>query len=154
VSGDATGDAEGERPARVRRGHRHRRTARRLALDLLYQADIRGTMPAAALGEWRAAGRDVPAYTEELIEGVQADLPRIDALLGEHAEGWTVPRMATVDRAILRLACFELLAGVPSAVAIDEAVDAAQTLSTEASGRFVNGVLGAVARAVAPDAQP
>ena len=145
---DAAG-AEGDRPGRPRRGHRHRHAARRTALDVLYQADIRGTSPAEALREWRASGRDVAPYTAELVQGVEASLARIDALLGEHAEGWTVPRMATVDRAILRVACYELLAGVPSAVAIDEAVDAAQTLSTEASGRFVNGVLGAIVRVLA-----
>jgi N utilization substance protein B len=125
-----------------------------MALDVLYQADIRGTTPGLALREWQAAGREVPAYTRELVDGVQADLARIDELLGAHAEGWTVARMATVDRAILRVACFELLQGVPSAVAIDEAVEAAQTLSTEASGRFVNGVLGAIARALWPEGDP
>ncbi len=147
---DAGGGAEDERRRRPHRGHRHRRGARRMALDVLYQADIRGTTPGLALQEWRTAGREIPAYTEELVDGVQDDLTRIDGLLGEHAEGWTVARMATVDRAILRVACFELLHGVPSAVAIDEAVEAARTLSTEASGRFVNGVLGAVARALWP----
>jgi transcription antitermination protein NusB len=69
-------------------------------------------------------------------------------VIGQHAEGWTVPRMASVDRTLLRVACFEILyrEDVPAAVAVDEAVIAAKELSTEASGRFVNGVLGRIVR--------
>jgi transcription antitermination protein NusB len=80
------------------------------------------------------------------VEGVGATRPDIDRILGEHAEGWTVARMAVVDRTILRVACYELRAGLPAAVVINEAVELANELSTEDSGRFVNGVLGRIAR--------
>ncbi len=96
--------------------------------------------------EWREAGRPILPYAEELVAGVEADLARIDRQLGAASEGWTVARMAAVDRSILRVACHELRAGIPIAVAINEAVEAANELSTEDSGRFVNGVLGRLAR--------
>ncbi|HEV8420138.1 MAG TPA: transcription antitermination factor NusB, partial [Actinomycetota bacterium] len=92
----------------------------------------------------------VPTYTETLVTGVERTMPEIDALLAAHSEGWTVHRMAMVDRTILRVACFELRSGIPTAVAINEAVDTAKQLSTDDSGRFINGVLGRIAR----DAQP
>ena len=77
-------------------------------------------------------------------------MPDIDGLLAAHSEGWTVHRMAVVDRTILRVATFELRSGVPTAVAINEAVDAAKRLSTEDSGRFINGLLGRIARESQP----
>jgi N utilization substance protein B len=100
------------------------------------------------LAEWETAGHEVPSFTRELVEGVTTHLAEIDALIGEHAENWAVPRMPSLDRTILRVACFELLhrEDVPVAVAIDEAVEAAKELSTEDSSRFVNGVLGRIAR--------
>ncbi|MGH2695365.1 MAG: transcription antitermination factor NusB, partial [Actinomycetota bacterium] len=90
----------------------------------------------------------VPGFAEQLVKGVEEKREELDRLIGEHAEGWTVRRMAAVDRAVLRVACYEMLfrEDVPAAVAIDEAVEAAKELSTEASGRFVNGVLGRIAR--------
>jgi transcription antitermination protein NusB len=136
---------ERRRPARAG-GHRHRRSARRLAIDILYQADVREQSPLDVLGEWRRAGRKVPDYTEEIVSGVQRDLSAIDRVLGANSEEWTVERMAMVDRTILRVGCYELQAGLPPAVAINEAVEAANELSTEDSGRFVNGVLGRIAR--------
>jgi N utilization substance protein B len=122
---------------------------RRRALDALYQADVMGVRPLAVLEQWRAAtGEEVPAFTEELVRGVDDHREDLDLLLGEAAEDWTIERMAAVDRSILRLAGYELLYGrdTPVAVAIDEAVTAAKELSTEDSGRFVNGVLGKIAR--------
>ena len=127
-------------------GHRRRRVARRAAIDILYQADIRSCTPSEALHELVGAGRSAPAYTAQIVAGVEEGLDEIDRALGESAEEWTVPRMAAVDRAILRVACYEISAGIPAAVAIDEAVSAANELSTEASGRFINGVLGRLAR--------
>jgi N utilization substance protein B len=73
-------------------------------------------------------------------------MAEIDATIGSSSEGWAVYRMPVIDRTILRVACYEMQSGVPAAVAIDEAVDAANELSTEDSGRFVNGVLGTIAR--------
>lgn len=126
-----------------------RSKARKRALDVLYESDLRGTDAVATLAE-RIALADPPLndYTTELVEGVAARRPEIDRILGESAEGWTVARMPDVDRAILRLGVFELLwrDDVPDAVAIDEAVELAKSLSTEESPRFVNGVLGRVVR--------
>ena len=125
-----------------------RRQARRRALDILFQADVTGLDPRSVIEEWEVAGRDVPRFARELVEGTAAHRAEIDALLGRYAEGWTVKRMAALDRTILRIACFELLhrTDTPTAVAIDEAVEAAKELSTEDSGRFVNGILGRIAR--------
>jgi transcription antitermination protein NusB len=128
------------------RGHRRRRSARRMAIDILYQADVREQPPATVLEEWRRAGRKIPAYAEEIVRGVERDQTRIDRELGANSEEWTVQRMAMVDRTILRVACQELRAGLPPAIAINEAVEAANELSTEDSGRFINGVLGRIAR--------
>jgi transcription antitermination protein NusB len=126
-----------------------RSKARKRALDLLYESDLRRTDPRDTVAE-RLAQSDppIPEYTVELVEGVTGNLDRIDELLGEHAEGWAVERMPPVDRAVLRLALYELLwrPDVPPAVAIDEAVELAKSLSTEESPRFINGVLARVLR--------
>jgi transcription antitermination protein NusB len=132
--------------ARGGTGHRRRRGARRVAVEVLYQADVTGVAPADALRGWHEAGREVPDYAKEVVTGVEREMPVIDALLAAHSEEWTVSRMATVDRTILRVAVYELRSGIPAPVAINEAVEAAKELSTEASGRFVNGVLGRIAR--------
>jgi len=116
-----------------------------MAIDILYQADVTERSPRGVLNEWKGAGRTVPTYTETLVAGVERSLPEIDELLAAHSEGWTVHRMAVVDRTILRVACYELRSGLPTAVAINEAVDAAKRLSTEDSGRFINGMLGRIA---------
>jgi N utilization substance protein B len=128
-----------------------RRQERRLAIDLLFGSDVTGSDPRVVLGEWSASGRDVPAFTRELVEGVADHLAELDREIGARSEGWTVDRMASVDRTILRVAAYELLVGkqTPVGAAIDEAVRAAKELSTEDSGRFVNGVLGKIARAAA-----
>jgi transcription antitermination protein NusB len=126
-----------------------RSKARKRAVDVLYESDLRGTDPADTLADRRALG-DPPLheYTVELVEGVRANRARVDEILAEYAEGWTVARMPDVDRAVLRLAVYELLwrEEVPSAVVIDEAVELAKSLSTDESPRFVNGVLARVLR--------
>jgi transcription antitermination protein NusB len=137
---------EAGRPPRDVVGHRRRRAARRIAIDVIYQADVTGRRPSEIVGEWEAAGKSVHPYAAELARGVEAELAEIDALLGANAEEWTVPRMAVVDRTILRVACYELRAGLPPAIAINEAIEAANELSTQDSGRFINGVLGRIAR--------
>ncbi|MEU4741724.1 transcription antitermination factor NusB [Actinosynnema sp. NPDC023658] len=126
-----------------------RSKARKRAVDVLYEADLRGTDPVTLLAD-RVGSTDVPPvndYTITLVEGVTAHRARIDDLISEHAEGWTLQRMPAVDRAVLRIGLYELLwAGdVPDAVAIDEAVELAKGLSTDDSPRFVNGVLGRIA---------
>jgi N utilization substance protein B len=126
-----------------------RSKARKRAVDLLYEADLRGVDVIETLAE-RVAMADPPVndYTVELVEGVHGVRERIDAILSDYAEGWTLERMPDVDRAILRLAVYELLwrSDVPDPVVIDEAVELAKTLSTDESPRFVNGVLARVMR--------
>jgi N utilization substance protein B len=126
-----------------------RSKARKRAVDVLYESDVRGTDPITTLAERLSqADPPVPDYSVELVEGVTGNLALLDETLGEHSEGWTVARMPPVDRAVLRLALYELLVrdDVPDAVVIDEAVELAKSLSTDESPRFVNGVLGRVLR--------
>jgi N utilization substance protein B len=128
-----------------------RSKARKRALDVLFEADQRRLDPLALLAERlaeRRTGRPadqvpIPEYTVELVEGVVARQARIDELLSTYAHGWTLDRMPAVDRAVLRLGAWELLYNddVPDAVAIDEAVELARTLSTAESPAFVNGLL-------------
>ena len=89
------------------------------------------------------ASPPVPEYARELVRGVQAHREKIDELLGEYAQGWTLDRMPAVDRNLLRIGLYELLWAddVPDAVAISEAVVLARDMSTEASPAFVNGLL-------------
>jgi N utilization substance protein B len=125
-----------------------RRDDRRVAVDLLYQADLTRAPVAEVVTDWRDAGRTVPPFTESLVTGVARRQPDIDLLLETHAEGWSVARMTPLDRTILRVGVFELLwgEGVPPSVAISEAVETAAELSAEDAKRFVNGVLGRIAR--------
>ncbi len=126
-----------------------RSKARKRAVDLIYEADLRGDDPVTTLAE-RIALADPPVndYTVELIEGVSEHRAAIDQLLSDYSEGWTLDRMPGVDRAVLRVGLYELLwaADVPDAVAIDEAVELAKLLSTDESPKFVNGLLGRVLR--------
>jgi transcription antitermination protein NusB len=132
-----------------------RRQERRLAIEILFQADVTGTDGRSALAGWIESGRQVPAFARELVEGVTDHLTELDATIGAHSEGWTVERMASVDRTVLRAATYELMfeRAVPVGVAIDEAVRAAKDLSTDDSGRFVNGVLGKIASELDPGAK-
>ena len=122
-----------------------RRKARKRALDILFEADVRGTEP-LAIARDRLAQADppVPDYAITLVEGVTERRLRLDELISTYAEGWTIERMPAVDRNLLRLGIYELLfrPDIPDAVAIDEAVDLARELSTDESPRFVNGLLG------------
>jgi N utilization substance protein B len=130
-----------------------RRQERRLAIEILFQADVTGTDGRTALEGWVGSGRSVPEFTRALVEGVSDHLEEIDRTVATHSEGWTVDRMASVDRTVLRVAAYELTFGgqVPVGAAIDEAVRAAKDLSTEDSGRFVNGILGKIARELDPN---
>jgi N utilization substance protein B len=125
-----------------------RRDARRLAAGILHQADVAGRDATEVLDERRDLGERVPTFAEELVRGVTEHRTELDALIAEHSEGWTVARMPVVDRTVLRIACFELLhrEDVPPGAVISQAVEAAKELSTEDSSRFVNGVLGKIAR--------
>jgi N utilization substance protein B len=122
-----------------------RREARERALELLYEAEIKNTSAAELI-----SALPVPpvAYSVLLTEGVDHHRAEIDELLREYARGWSLERMPAVDRALLRLATYELLhqADVPVGVVISEAVELASEFSTDDSGRFVNGVLSAIAK--------
>jgi N utilization substance protein B len=126
-----------------------RSKARKRALDVLYEADIRGLTPSEVLAATAERRTDegqssLNEYVTSLVEGVAEHQAYIDELLGSYSLGWTLDRMPAVDRAILRLGTYELLwrDDVPDAVAISEAVHLAQELSTEESASFVNGLLG------------
>lgn len=125
-----------------------RREARREAIDVLYQADVTEKDPRTVLVEWNSAGREIDPFAEELVDGVAANRAEIDSILLSHVENWSLERMATLDRNILRVAVYELVhrPETPSSVAISEAVEIAKRLSTEDSSRFVNGILGKFAR--------
>ena len=124
-----------------------RREARERALSLLYEADSKGVAPAEVLAELPVTP---DAFASAIVIGVQAELDRIDSLISAHAIGWTMDRMPVIDRALLRMATYELLeeADVPTAVVLSEAVELASEYSTEESGRFVNGVLATIASSV------
>jgi transcription antitermination protein NusB len=121
-----------------------RSKARKRALDVLFEADLRHQPVLDVLAE-RAADKipPLPAYAAELVRGVHEHQERIDELIGGNAQGWTLERMPAVDRNILRIGAYEVLwaDGVPDAVAISEAVQLARDLSTEGSPAFVNGLL-------------
>ena len=126
-----------------------RSKARKRALDVLFASDLRGESALEALDAAIAEG-DGPTndYTETLVRGVVAEQERIDALLAEHAQGWSLERMPAVDRNVLRIGVFEVLYvdDVPDAVAVTEAINLVRDLSTDESPSFVNGVLGNIVR--------
>lgn len=121
--------------------------ARKRALDVLYEADIRGLPPAEVLAAHaEQADHPLNPYATELVTGVSLHLDRIDELLATYAQGWSVERMPVVDRNVLRIGTWEVLWGdVPEPVAISEAVSLATELSTDESGPFVNGLLAQIA---------
>ena len=150
-----------------------RRAARRLALDVLYEAEIRGVLPLEAF-ELRAKEgwvlpsadedqgaedpgveptKDMTAFARVLVGGVQEHHADIDHLIDSYADRWPIERMPVVDRSVLRMAVFELFwsKDIPVAVAINEAVELAKSLSTDDSGRFVNGLLGRIAETRSSD---
>jgi N utilization substance protein B len=125
-----------------------RRAQRRAAAFLLYQRDLTGAgLDELYSGYERDNGHPAGAFVRTRVEGAWDDRERLDAEIDAAAEGWTSDRMAPLERSILRLAVWELLAGdVPAAVAIDEAVSLAKRYSSPEAGSLVNGVLGGVAR--------
>jgi N utilization substance protein B len=121
-----------------------RSKARKRALDVLFEAELRGLPVLDLLAERITLGSPpVPAYAADLVRGVAVHSARIDELISQYAEGWTLDRMPAVDRNILRIGIYELLwaADVPDGVAISEAVQLARDLSTDASPAFINGIL-------------
>jgi N utilization substance protein B len=127
-----------------------RSKARKRALDVLFEAELRGEPVLEVLAQRAQQAQQapnqappLPPYAAELVRGVQSHRQRIDELLAEHSRGWALERMPTVDRNALRIGAYELLwqDDVPDAVAISEAVQLVRDLSTEESPSFVNGLL-------------
>jgi N utilization substance protein B len=121
-----------------------RSDARERALYLLYEAHSKGIAPAATID---IQVLEPDELTQELVRGVDANLPQLDELIAAKAKGWTLTRMPVLDLSVMRLAVFELVERphVPTAVVLNEAVELAKRYSTDDSGRFVNGVLAAIA---------
>ena len=115
---------------------------RRAAVVALYQRDVTGR-PLEEL-----MPRDVSPFTRELIEGTEREREALDAIIERHAVGWTLDRIAPVERSILRVALHEMQSrdDVPAEVAIDEAIEAAKELCSADAPKFVNGILGAAQR--------
>ncbi len=111
---------------------------------LLYEAEAKTLTPSAVLDDLPVVPDD---YTCAVVRGVEAKSPEVDSLISRHAIGWALDRMPAVDRAVLRVATYELLErpDVPTAVVLSEAVELAGEYSTDESARFVNGVLASVA---------
>ena len=136
-----------------------RTKARKRAIDILYVADIRQTTIEQSLAMEAERAANEPArmvswlYARDIVDGVVDHRDEIDELIETYSQGWTLSRMPTIDRAILRIGIWEILYNdaVPHAVEIDEAVEAAKVLSTDDSAGFVNGLLGRIAQ-TAPSA--
>lgn len=125
-----------------------RRQSRRAAVMLLYQEDVTGhAMPAIIAQHEQDAGRPLPAYARGLIDTVHAQRDALDAEIDERAQGWSIERIAPVERAVLRVGLVELDADdPPAAVAIAEAVALARRYASPEAAAFVNGILSAAAR--------
>jgi N utilization substance protein B len=126
-----------------------RSVARERALHLLYEADVKGVG-----GNDVLSGQvlEVDGLARLIVEGVAANAPSIDEQIASHLVGWTLERMPIIDKLVLRIATFELIGRpeTPTAVILNEAVELAKRFSTDESPRFVNGVLGALARDIRP----
>ena len=129
-----------------------RSKARKQALDLLYETDIRGTnlletLVARDIPDNGPDARPIREYTRELVIGVSDNRRKIDELITTYAQGWDMDRLPAVDRNILRLGIYEILwsTSVPTSVAIDEALDLAKEFSSDDSSKYIHGVLGRIA---------
>ena len=135
--------------------NQRRRQSRILALQSLYEADVTPHSSAEILARIRAEGTTAPEtlqYASDLVNGVRANRRSIDERIAEAAPAFPVDQLPTIDRNVLRLAIFELMHGpdVPPRAAINEAVEIAKDFGGDGSGRFVNGVLGAIFERLAP----
>lgn len=141
-------------PARSSGGRR--RKAREVALQFLYQLDLRSEADPAASGEefWsaHAVDADTRAFADELVAGTKSHQVEIDRVIGQFAEHWDLDRMAVVDRNVLRLGVYEMLwhPEVPAKVAINEAIEIAKKFGTRESSRFINGMLDRINKELRP----
>ena len=141
-----------EKPAKPARPVKGRHQARKRAVDLLFEAEARGLTPVevvdvrTALAQAKPEVAPLHPYTVAVARGVSEHAAHIDDMITSHLQGWTLDRLPAVDRAVLRVAVWELLYAddVPEPVAVDEAVELAKELSTDESPSFINGVLGQV----------
>lgn len=125
--------------------------ARKQALDILFESDIRNSSPIELLSTRLVDfegpdARPVREYAQELVKGVVEHRRKIDELISTYAQGWDMDRLPAVDRNVLRIAIYELLwcEDIPDAVAIDEALTLAKLLSTDESAGYIHGVLGRI----------
>jgi len=123
-----------------------RRKARKKALDILFESDMRGVSADILLSERAVDELSQSDYVRTLVQGVTLHRERIDELIHTYAEGWDLDRMPIIDRNLLRIALYEILweDDLDDKVAVSEAVEIAQELSTVDSGAYINGVLGRV----------
>ena len=136
-----------------------RQLSRQVALQVLYAVDLRGEPSEPSRLEAFdavAANFELPegarAFAKELVDGVMGRRAELDAVIAEHARNWRLSRMAAVDRNVLRLATYELVAtGTPTSVVLDQAIELARRFGDDPSPGFVNGVLDAVAHSARPD---
>jgi N utilization substance protein B len=149
VSDPDPDSATGREPSHYQGGIGSRREARERALGLLYEAESKSLTPAEVIAELPIPPEP---FAAELILGVADHLDEIDATIRSYAKGWTLERMPSLDRALLRIGVFELTCrpDVPTGAVISEAVELAKTFSTDDSGRFVNGMLSAIAADIRP----
>lgn len=136
-----------------------RRDARESAVQILFQLDFNpGELGPVLEAYWseRKASAKTRAFVEELVRGVVENRVKVDETIGKCAQNWDLPRMAGVDRNIIRLAVYEMLcrSDIPRAVSINEAVSIAKLMGDVGSGRFVNGVLDRVRRDLEANAPP
>ena len=126
-----------------------RRQARERALSLLYEAETKGMKPIDVVAELPV---EPAPFAAELVAGVSRHAEEVDGYIRRFARGWALERMPAIDRALLRMAVYELLhrPDVPTGAVLSEAVDLASRYSTEESGKFVNGVLAQIAKEVRP----
>jgi N utilization substance protein B len=129
-----------------------RSKARKQALDILFESDIRGSVALDILVsrdviEEGPDARPIREYTREIINGVSDHRRKIDELIATYAQGWDMDRLPAVDRSILRIGIYEIIwaNSLPDAVAIDEALTLAKELSTDESAGYIHGVLGKIA---------
>lgn len=128
-----------------------RRIARELAFQTLFQIDLGRNTPAAAL-KYVLDSNDLPeksaAFLEDVVLGTCRHVKEIDELLARFAEGWTLDRMGSTDRNLLRMALYELVyrEDVPTGVTVNEGVELAKVYGDDESGKFVNGILGNIIR--------
>ncbi len=132
----------------------HRRQAREAALQMWYEIDQAHVTPAEVVATFwplHPAGDDIRAFADELVWGIHDQREAIDALLSQYSTHWRLPRMAAVDRNILRIATYELLhcTDIPVRVTLNEAIEIGKKFGTEESGAFINGILDQIAKTVA-----